>query len=280
MILREALLGARERLRASGSDEAQIEAEVLICHALGIDRTMMHRLMNEPLSASEAAAFERTLSRRFSGEPVAYITGSREFFGLDFVVTPATLIPRPETEMLVEAAIDHLRNLDAPVIADIGTGSGAIAVSLATALPRAVVFATDISADALAVARQNAESNRVARRIAFRRGDLLEPIDCRVDVLAANLPYVTFTDWQQLPAGIREHEPRIALEAGADGLDAIRALLLQAPRYLRPSGLVLLEFGVGQAEAIEAAAKAAFPAASVLILNDFSGIPRLLSIGT
>jgi release factor glutamine methyltransferase len=301
LILREALLSARERLRASGSDEAEIEAGILVRHALGLERATFLRVLFEPISPPEAEAIDRVLRRRFEGEPVAYITGGREFYGLEFSVTPAVLIPRPETEMLVEAATavgqsgnrarpdgdreapavrgDALKGrTDAPVIVDVGTGSGAIAVSLARALPDALVYAMDVSADAILVARENARNHGVERRIVFRRGDLLEPLDTEVDLIAANLPYVTERDWQQLPASIREHEPRLALASGDDGLEAIRALLNQAPRYLRPGGAMLLEFGIGQASAIEMLARTAFPGAAVDVRSDFAGIPRLLVV--
>lgn len=298
MILREALIGARERLRAAGSDEADIEAEVLLRFALDLDRTSFLRLLNEPLSPAEAQAYERALYRRFQGEPTAYITGTREFHGLDFKVTPSVLIPRPETEMLVEAVVvwvsNRLARQESPAavraeavegrtsslrIADIGTGSGAIAVSIAKTVPDAEVYATDLSPDAFAVARENARTHSVEQRISFRHGDLLEPLDTRVDVIVANLPYVTEGDWRALPREIRDYEPRLALASGDDGLDAIRALLQQAPHYLKPGGVVFLEFGIGQDNAIQKAARHCFPGAAIESYADFSGIPRMLVIG-
>jgi len=278
LILREALLSARERLRVAGSDEPEIEAEVLLRYALDLDRGSLLRLLVEPISSTEALAIEGALLRRFQGEPTAYITGRREFYGLDFTVTPAVLIPRPETEMLVEAVIQVASNAGDLTIVDVGTGSGGIAVSLATALPKAQVYATDLSFDALQVARKNAQRHAVAHRIAFRRGDLLEPLDTTLDVIVANLPYVTEPDWRQLSREIREHEPRLALASGDDGLDAIRALLRQAPRYLRPDGSIFLEFGIGQSEAIEALGREHFSQAEVEVVSDFGGIPRMLKI--
>ena len=289
MILREALLSARERLRASGSDEPDIEAEVLLRYALDLDSATFFRLLNQPISVSEAQAYERALYRRFAGEPTAYITGLREFHGLNFKVTPAVLIPRPETEMLVDAVVGTINGLTTaaqegrggrygPSIVDVGTGSGAIAIALARELSSALVYATDFSAEALAIARENARENGVERRIVFRRGDLLEPLDAKVDIIVANLPYVTEGDWRELPRQIREHEPPMALAAGEDGLDAIRALLRQAPPYLRPGGSVFLEFGTGQAEALEALAGFQFPGARIEVQRDFGGIPRMLAI--
>jgi release factor glutamine methyltransferase len=284
MTLREALLGARERLRASGSEEPEIEAEVLLRYALGLDRNMLLRLLNEPVSDAELSAYERVLMRRLRGEPAAYITGCREFRGLNFKVTPATLIPRPETEMLVDEVLGFIRRrADAgreTVVADVGTGSGAIAVSIAKWAPSSLIYATDLSAEALQIARENARTHGVLSRLILRRGDLLEPIDARLIVISANLPYVTTQDWERLPRQIREHEPRMALDGGREGLDVIRRLLRQAPAYLRPGGRVLLEFGAGQGDPMQAAARENFPTARISLREDFAAIPRLLIIET
>jgi release factor glutamine methyltransferase len=281
LITREALLSARERLRASGSDEPEIEAEVLLRHALNVDRATFLALLQEPISDAELQAYERVLNRRFEGEPTAYITGTREFYGLDFEVTPAVLIPRPETEMLVEAVIADVKARGGSAdIVDVGTGSGAIAVSLATRLLEASIIATDVSAEALAVASRNAKRHAVDGRIRFIEGDLLAPLTAPVDVIAANLPYVTEGDWRDLPREIREHEPRIALTGGEDGLDLIRRLLTAAPPSLNKRGSIYLEFGVGEELAIQEAAREHFPSARVDVRDDFAGIPRLLVVLT
>ncbi len=228
------------------------------------------------------AALRSTSARRLAHEPSAYITGHREFFGLDFEVTPATLIPRPETELLVEAAIEVAkprgRIRRGPVIADIGTGCGAIAVALALHVPRSDIHAVDISAAALDVARGNAERHGVTDRIYFHRGHLLTPLPEYVDVLVANLPYVTTTDWQRLPPELREHEPRAALDGGPDGLDVIRELLAEAPQFLRPRGCVCVEFGAGQAQAVKDIARPHFPGHSLEIRRDLATLDRVLVI--
>ncbi len=247
-----------------------------------------------------AERFEALVTRRLDREPTAYITGEREFNALPFEVTPAVLIPRPETELLVSkvthwvsGAAGHWttypptpqslaflenrpRRTDPLRIADVGTGSGAIAIALAKALPAATLIATDVSWPALDVARRNAARHGVERRISFRHGDLLAPIDCYVDLIVANLPYVRETDWSDLAPEVREHEPRLALAGGEDGLDLIRSLLHQAPRYLRPGGAICLEFGVGQAEALGRLATVCLPHATVQVFDDFAGIPRVL----
>ena len=161
-------------------------------------------------------------------------------------------------------------------IADIGTGCGAIAVALARAVPRAVIYATDVSAGAIEVARTNAKRHDVANRIAFRRGDLLEPVPVYLDLIVANLPYVDSEDLKGLEPEVRDHEPRLALAGGADGLDLIRRLLRQAPHYLRPRGAIIFEFGRGQAEALEAAAREAVPDAVIDVRSDLAGLPRVL----
>src|SRR3990172_8973185 len=232
--LREALHRGSQALAEAASEEAALEADLLLAHALGTDRTHLYQRLPDDLPPDAATAFDALLRRRLAHEPTAYIVGHREFFGLEFEVTPAAIIPRPETETLVELVLafcasrtagDRLR------IADVGVGCGAIAVALAVSLPQAEILAVDLSADALALARRNAGRHAVAERIDFREGDLLAPLAAhpepvegpepkpggrrdssrRVDVLAANLPYVRTTDFEASPPEIREHEPRLPL---------------------------------------------------------------------
>jgi release factor glutamine methyltransferase len=297
------LRAARDRLRAAGIDAPEIEAELLMRQALRrADSGLPTKAWLLPRLGQDAndevrEALDALVARRLDHEPSAYITGLREFCALDFEVTPDVLIPRPETELLVGKALEwaagasgHFspfpaepsrsvmspRRLTDPLsIVDAGTGSGAIAVALARHLPTAGVFATDISWAALAVARRNARRHGVEGRIAFRHGDLLTPIPCYVDLIVANLPYVTEADYRNLAPEVREHEPALALLGGADGLDLLDALLRQAPRYLRPGGAVCLEFGARQADALRELCAAYMPNATVSIYEDFAGIPRV-----
>jgi release factor glutamine methyltransferase len=289
--VREALAGARKRLRDAAIPDSGLEAELLLRHALTlrrgavpplpVSRAQFFQDLDSALQPEEAARFESVVARRLSREPSAYITGHKEFYGLDFLVTPAALIPRPETELLVELAIARLGHpARSPGrllrVADIGTGCVAIAVSLADALPRAEIYATDVSAEALALAQCNARRHDVSRRISFRQGDLLTPLACRVDAIIANLPYIPTEDWQRLPLELRNHEPRRALDGGRDGLQAIKALLDQAPGYLERGGLICLEFGQGQTSALLDCARVLWPDAAVQIYTDLAGIDRVL----
>ena len=282
MSLAATLASARRRLAAAGVEDAGLEAEVLLRHTLGWSREQLLARLEEEPPPEPLCRFEEFLARRLAHEPVAYITGHREFFGLDFEVTPATLVPRPETELLVEAAIEVAkprgRIRRGPVIADVGTGCGAIAVALALNVPRSDVYAVDTSAEALAVAERNAERHGVASRILFYRGDLLSPLPEFADVLVANLPYVPTSEWERLPPELREHEPRTALDGGPDGLDVIRRFLGEAPRYLRPRGCVCLEFGFGQAGAVKDAARRHFPGHALEVRRDLAGVERVLLI--
>lgn len=288
--LRAAARAARDRLLAAGvaedEVEAEIEAEVLLRHAIdpdaGITKAHLYARYADRIDAQVGQRFEELITRRLAREPSAYITRRREFYGLEFKVTPDVLIPRPETEMLVEAAIKLARVEPQRTrlrIADIGTGSGALAVTLAKFLPHAEVYATDVSRAALGVGAENARRHGVERRIAFRAGHLLTPLHDYVDLIVANLPYVTTEDWRQLEPELREHEPRLALDGGDDGLDLIRDLLRQAPRYLRPGCHVLLEIGEAQVEPLAVFIRDALPRGTLWTAEvDFAGIPRVLSV--
>lgn len=210
---------------------------------------------------------------------MAYIVGHAEFYGLDFLADRRALIPRPETEHLVELALKKAQGSNPKYqIVDVGTGCGCIAISLAVKLPDARFFATDISSDALALAHENARRHKVSSRIQFLRGDLAAPVPVRAEGIVANLPYVTTAEWQSLPIHIREHEPRVALDGGRDGLDLFRRLFTQAPRTVKPDGWLLLEIGATQGQVVSALARQAFPLAAVSLHRDYAGLTRIVEI--
>jgi release factor glutamine methyltransferase len=282
--VREALSRAWDRLTAADIEYAELEAEVLLRCALSphapLARAGLYARLGDLIDDDAIDRYEALIDRRLDHEPSAYILGRREFYGLDFRVSPDVLIPRPETELVVERVLKLPAASGRPVIVDVGTGSGAIGIALATALPDASIIGTDVSASALELARDNARRHKVDGRILFLHGDLLSPLEAPVDVIAANLPYVTTGDWDVLEPELHDHEPRLALDGGADGLDLIRQLLKQAPDYLRTDGAVVLEFGIGQRDAIIALVRGAFPGAGITVVEDFSGIPRVLTIET
>jgi release factor glutamine methyltransferase len=270
-----------KHLLAQVSNERDIEAEMLLRECLSLDRTRLYARLGEELSTEQEQAYRGLIVRRMMYEPTAYIVGHKEFFGLDFEVSPAAIIPRPETETLVEIAVDFLRRHSdrADEIVDVGTGSGVIAVSIAHAIPEARVVAVDVSADALDLARRNAERHRVQKRIRFVQGDMLAPLDgSGFRVIAANLPYVRTSDWEQLPKEIREREPRAGLDGGPDGLQAVTRLLEQAPEHLAPDGILLAEIGDDQGWAAADMAREAFPNGCIEVRRDLSGRDRVLTV--
>ena len=287
MKLAQALHEATEVLQAAGIEDPWLEAEVLIRHTLNLDRAHLYARLQEDLSTGDQTAFHSLLARRLSHEPTAYIVGQREFYGLDLETTPAALIPRPETELLVGEAMaraclpdrqaHHRKRL---LIADVGTGNGAIAVALAVHLPEAALVAIDLSREALALAVRNARRHGVESRISFLQADLLAPLAQAADIIVANLPYVRSADWKALPPEIREHEPRAALDGGPDGLREIGRLLEQAPSCLRPGGSLLVELGPLQAAAALVQARRCFPGAAACIVPDAAGLDRLLVVDT
>jgi release factor glutamine methyltransferase len=274
MKLSRVLHRTREALGLKGIEDSGLEAELLMRQALGISRVELYQDLNRELSPEEEADFERLIGRRLSGEPVAYITGHREFFGLDFYVDPRVLIPRPETELMVEKALELARERDVATIADIGTGSGAIAVSLALNLPRAKVLATDVSPLALEVARFNCRKHGVSDRVTLLAGDLLSPLTEPVDLIVANLPYVGVEEVSRLAS----FEPELALSGGYDGLDKIQELSRNLGDRLYPGGSLLLEVGIGQSRAVAGLLQSLFPAAGVKVFPDLSGIDRMVSL--
>jgi release factor glutamine methyltransferase len=244
---------AADLLRRAGvpPDEASLDARLLAQQVLGWNALRYLADARKADSPQFAARFDALVERRARREPLAYITGEREFWGLPFEVTPAVLVPRPETEVIVEAALKRFADPDAELtIADVCTGSGCLAVALAHERPRARVVATDVSAAALEVAARNASRHGVADRIRFVNGDLLEGIGTTFDLIVANPPYVPESDRGTLAPEVKDFEPPLALFAGADGLDVIRRLLAQAAQRLSPRGALLFEFGFGQSDRV------------------------------
>lgn len=270
----------RGRAALHRSPSPALDARLLLAHALGRDHVYVVAHDNELLTATQASVYERLLGRASAGEPIPYLLGHAPFLGLEFAVSPAVLIPRPETEQLVEMAIDWARGREPSLrVVDVGTGSGCIAVTLARLLPRAGVLAVDISAAALAVARGNA-ARLAPGRVALVCADLLAPVAPGLDLIVANLPYVTGLEWTTLDDGVKFYEPALALNGGADGLDLIRGLLPQAAARLRPGGLVLLEIGWQQGAVAAALARKFFPAAGVEVRPDFAGLDRFVAVQT
>lgn len=279
MILCQVLQSATEKLSKAQIPDARVEAELLLGHVLGMSQTQLYAEWRRRLTAAEIEELGRLLERRLGREPTAYILGHCEFYGIEFHVDRHTFIPRPETELLVEQAIkigqgmSHLERQI--VIADIGTGCGAIAISLALALPQAKVYATDISSSALRVAEINCRRHGVSSRVDLRHGNLLEPLPRPVDMIVANLPYVKSSGFEELSPEIREFEPRIALVAGKDGLDKIREMLEQMPGKLNCGGCFLLEIGHGQSATVASLINRYFPQANIELISDLSDIERV-----
>lgn len=278
----EALREGARLIKKTGSDESRLEAEVLLMHALKTDRAHLYERLRDDLPVRAGRYYRRLVERRLSHEPLPYITGHKEFFGLDLEVTRSVLIPRPETETLVELAIAFVRECHGGrplTIADVGAGSGAIAVALAHSLPDARVIATDVSKRALAVARRNAERHGVASRIEFAQGDLLQPVEGRVGVIASNLPYVTSSDLRHdVPPEVRDWEPRRALDGGPDGLRYVRRLLRDAPEKLKRGGALFAEIGDRQGAAAREIARDTFPQAAIKVEPDLAGRDRVLCV--
>lgn len=300
-----ALKSAAARLRGAGVETPRLDAEVLLADLLGVDRWRLMTDAGEWLPSAALPVFEGRVARRAAREPVAYILGHKEFWSLDLNVTADVLIPRPETECLVEAAVRWLRNRrpearrpDAPgargeptsprspssgppppVVVDVGTGPGTVVLAVASEVEGPRYIGTDISPAALAVARWNAEGLGLAARVELAQGDLCEPLGAlglegRVDLLVSNPPYVAVPDMRRLAPEIRRYEPAVALEGGPDGLSAIRRLVAEAPRWLRPGGALIFEFGDGQADACLALLREGGAFGPGRIVHDLGGWPR------
>lgn len=280
MTLREALQQAAESLTRNQIEGARLEAELLLRHALGLTRAQLYARLSDELPPDKQRSFLELVERRIRHEPAAYITGHKEFFGLDLHVDRRVLIPRPESELLVERAIALAQSHFAGscLIADIGTGSGAIAVSLAVHLPKARIFATDSSPDALEVAALNCRRHGVAHRVTLLQGDTVSPLPQPVHLMIANLPYVKDDELLKLIPEIRLWEPLEALAGGPDGLDKIKGFLSKASDRILPEGTILMEMSPEQREALAELARRHFPSAAIEVARDLSGLERLLIV--
>jgi release factor glutamine methyltransferase len=277
MSLRQTILAAAARIAAHPElqPDATRDAELLLLHTLNLPRTALILDPNRSLTETEQATYDRAIHRRTAGEPIQYITGEQEFYGLALRVTPAVLIPRPETELLVEAVLERLPSNQPLRIADIGTGSGAISIALAVHRPAAQITTLDISPAALAVARDNAATHNVADRIRLLESDLLSAVATEppFDAIVSNPPYVPETDRATLHPQVRDHEPPTALFAGPDGLALYARLIPQAHAALPPGGLLALEFGHNQRDALADLLKIW---KDVVFLDDLQQIPRVV----
>jgi release factor glutamine methyltransferase len=271
MTLKDTLGCARRLLDDGGIDDAAFEGELLLRHALGLSRAGLYSDLESHISPQQQDACLRAVQRRLSGEPSAYITGRREFYGLEFSVNRHVLISRPESELLVDKALALAANYKEPLIADIGTGSGAIAVSLAVNLPQAVIYAVDISHDALKVASTNCRRHGVADRVRLICGDMLQPLSQPLDIIVANLPYVKPDDIADACP-----EPSLALNGGVGGLEKIKRLVYQVEGKLNPGGSLLLEIGLGQTQPVSSLLGYLFPDTTTETIPDLAGIDRVV----
>ncbi|HEV1995899.1 MAG TPA: peptide chain release factor N(5)-glutamine methyltransferase [Candidatus Acidoferrum sp.] len=286
--VRTALKQGLAQLRDANVPSFTITAELLLLHALGRDRTWLYAHPEEEISAADAQRFFALIARRANGEPTQHLTGKQEFWGLEFEVTRDVLIPRPETEHVIEVALDRLaiRELCAGrkqtltgeglQIADIGTGSGCIAIALAKELPGATIYATDVSSAATAIAQRNAKRHNLAEMIRFLEGNLLDGVSPLLDLIVSNPPYVGRREAETLAREVRDHEPEIALYGGEEGYELYAALIAQAAAHLKPGGILVLELGHNSFPAVQPLLDA--PTwTNACVTNDLAGIPRVIA---
>jgi release factor glutamine methyltransferase len=282
MILGDALQSATQTLLRKGIDDASAEAEILLGHVLGMSKTQLYTEPEKALTSTEISQLWSLIQRRLNHEPAAYILGHCEFYGIDLLLDCHTFIPRPETELLVEQAVELAHRISQPgkgiTIADVGTGCGAIAVSLAMALPQAQIYATDISARALQVAEMNCQRHAVSSHVELLQGNLLEPLSQPVDMIVANLPYIKDCEFKDLSPEIIDFEPTSALAGGLDGLDEIQRMLEQMPGKLSREGSFLLEIGQGQGRVVTSLIKGQFQQANIELISDLGGIERVAKV--
>ncbi|GAK57997.1 modification methylase, HemK family [Candidatus Vecturithrix granuli] len=261
-----------------GVQSPRLTAELLLAHTLQQERMYLYVHYDQPLEPEERKQFKTLILRRIQGTPTQYLTGVQEFWSLAFRVTPAVLIPRPETEHLVELAVELGRSFSQPAILDLGTGSGAIAISLKHELPHANIYASDVSEAALTIARENAQSLLPAgRQMTFFQGDLFAPFpEMTFDLIVSNPPYISELEYAALTCEVRDHEPKLALYAGKDGLDVYRRLIAGAAAHLNPHGVVLVEIGCGQQDAVVQLFEQQHFSIE-RIVKDYAGIARVIA---
>lgn len=279
--LRSALRLGIARLAAAAVESPRLDSELLLAHAHGMTRAQLFTRLCEPLGTPEHRAYVKLLDRRAAREPLAYIVGHKPFYDVDLIVDRRVLIPRPETEHLVDLALasaPRMPDFPSLTVADVGTGSGVLAVALAQHLPKATVIATDCQSDALAVARANAKRQGVADRVRFLVGDLLAPVKGPFSLVVANLPYIPQEDMATLPEEIIRYEPRAALDGGQDGLAKIRRLLEHLPRVLAAGGTALLEIGAGQAPPLSDEVHRCLPGWRLRFHRDYAGHQRVAEL--
>lgn len=273
----EILRTATDVLRENGIAEPRREAALLLAFALEKDKTFLVSHDDYELSSEENTLFQSFLIRRANREPFQYITGSQEFYRLDFFVTPDVLIPRPETELIVENALEILREIEKPRFCEVGTGSGCISVSILHEAKTATAISLDISPKALEIARKNAVANDVSARLELKKSDIFAALDYKKDVkfdlIVSNPPYVPFNDLAGLQPEVRDHEPQIALTDGSDGLSIIEKIIAESPQYLKPNGFLLMEIGYGQAAEVSRMFRPEIWK-NVELLPDLQGIQR------
>jgi len=276
MNISDAIALGGDALRQASIAEPEREVNLLLRHSLKRDAAFIYAHPEYRLDAVESILFKAVLKRRVAGEPFQYISGVQEFYGHEFKVTPDVLIPRPETEILVEAAIKELDHKADAKFCEIGVGSGCIAISILKAVPSAVAVAVDISKAAIDVARMNADSHDVLDRLSLKESDVFSNVsEFEFDLIVSNPPYVTLPDIETLQKEVREFEPRTALVGGQDGLDIIRTLVSEAPKYLRPKGMLLIEIGWDQSDRV----REMFENRTwhdLMLLDDLQGIPRIV----
>jgi release factor glutamine methyltransferase len=276
--IHEAWATGRDQL-AQASFSPELDARLLLEYVLGVEHSYLIAHDDEPITDLQASEFATLLERARAKEPVPYLTGKAPFYGFDLQVNPAVLIPRPETEELVGHVVSWVGLRSGLRVVDVGTGSGCIAIALSRHLPRSTLLATDISFQALKVARLNAQ-DLAGQRIYFVQSDLLAPLAGPFDLIVANLPYVADDEWTIIDDGVKWYEPSLALTGGEDGLDLLRALLRQAALRLRPGGAVFLEIGWRQGSAVRQLAGEIFPLADIMVITDLNGQDRIVQIQT